>query len=85
MDEPTAGLDIVASAHIVELIRRAKSQNRAIIFSTHIMHEAQRLCDEILIIHNGMATRNGTIEKLRMETGIEDLDQIFLDSVGDLD
>lgn len=83
MDEPTSGLDILAASNIVDLIRRAKSQNRAVIFSTHIMHEAQKLCDEILIVHNGKSIRSGTIKKLQAETGIADLDEIFLSSVED--
>lgn len=82
MDEPTAGLDIIASANIVELIRRAKTQNRSVIFSTHIMHEAQKLCDEIVIIHDGKAVRSGTVESMISETGLEDLDRIFIKSVG---
>jgi sodium transport system ATP-binding protein len=81
MDEPTAGLDILASASIVEMIRNSKEQNRAVIFSTHMMHEAQKLCDEILIIHRGRKIRHGTIEAMRAETGIDDLDRIFIESV----
>lgn len=81
MDEPTAGLDILASASIVEMIRNSKEQNRAVIFSTHMMHEAQKLCDEILIIHRGRKIRHDTIEGMRAETGIDDLDRIFIESV----
>ncbi|MBD3168683.1 MAG: ATP-binding cassette domain-containing protein [candidate division Zixibacteria bacterium] len=81
MDEPTAGLDIIASANIVELIGRAKSMNRSVIFSTHIMHEAQKICDNIIIIDGGKLIREGSIEKLRAESGIHDLDEIFVNSV----
>ncbi len=81
MDEPTAGLDIAASANIIELIKRAKSQNRSVLFSTHVMHEARKLCDEILIIHRGKMVKSGTIEELKIETGEDDLDRIFMESV----
>ncbi len=81
MDEPTAGLDIIASENIVQLIYEAKSQNRAVIFSTHMMYEAQKVCDEIIIIHRGKLIRSGSIDKMRSETGMEDLDNIFIESI----
>ncbi|MCP4631594.1 MAG: ATP-binding cassette domain-containing protein [candidate division Zixibacteria bacterium] len=81
MDEPTSGLDIISSANIIELIRRSKSENSSVLFSTHMMYEAQKLCDEIIIIHKGMVVKHGTINNLREHFGIDDLDQIFINSI----
>jgi len=46
-----------------------------------MMYEAQKLCDEIIIIHRGMVVKHGTINNLREHFGIDDLDQIFVNSI----
>lgn len=59
-DEPTAGLDVMTSRRIVELIRSCKNEGKTVLFSTHIMGEVQTLCDDIAIIHRGRIYFNGT-------------------------
>jgi len=83
LDEPTLGLDVVTSRAIVEFIRAAKSDGKAVIFSTHHMHEAARLCDTIGVIHEGRMKRLATLTDLKREYATEDLDTIFLRIIED--
>jgi len=84
LDEPTLGLDVITSKNIIQFIRRSKDENKCILFSTHIMHEAEKLCDEIAIIHRGKILAAGTLEKLQSETRLKDLDEVFVKLVGSL-
>lgn len=76
-DEPTVALDIMVARSVIEFIERVKSENRCIIFSTHIMSEAERLCDECCIIDQGQVLVIGTLENLRADSGKERLEDIF--------
>jgi sodium transport system ATP-binding protein len=78
MDEPTTGLDVLASKDIVEFIIRSRDAGKCIIFSTHIMSEAERLCDDIAIIHRGRIIAAGTVDQLRRETGETKVEDVFL-------
>ncbi len=82
LDEPTLGLDVITSRNIIQFIRKAKEENKCILFSTHIMHEAEKLCDEIAIIHRGRILTVGTLEELRHKAGLEDLDEVFVKFIG---
>ena len=77
-DEPTSGLDILTARNIVSFVRDCKAKGKCVLFSTHIMREAERLADRIVIIHRGMVLANGTLEEFRAETGQIDLDDIFV-------
>lgn len=59
-DEPTAGLDVMTSRRIVELIRSCKDEQKTVLFSTHIMSDVQLLCDDIAIIHEGRLFFSGS-------------------------
>jgi sodium transport system ATP-binding protein len=83
LDEPTIGLDVVTSRGIIESIRKSKQADKCILFSTHVMWEAQKLCDDIAIIHQGKILEVGTLEQLRGKTGLDDLDDIFVKIVGE--
>ncbi|MGB2805404.1 MAG: ATP-binding cassette domain-containing protein [Candidatus Zixiibacteriota bacterium] len=83
LDEPTIGLDVVTSRGIIESIRESKQADKCILFSTHVMWEAQKLCDDIAIIHRGRILEVGTLEQLRAKTGLDDLDDIFVKIVGE--
>ncbi len=61
-DEPTAGLDVIASKGIISLIREFREAGKTIIFSTHIMSEVSLLSDDLAIIHKGRLLYNGTYE-----------------------
>lgn len=77
-DEPTSGLDILTARNIVAFIRECKSRGKCVLFSTHIMREAERLADRIVMIHRGEIMAEGSLEELRQRTGQTDLDDIFV-------
>jgi sodium transport system ATP-binding protein len=83
LDEPTIGLDVVTSRGIIDFIRESQQADKCILFSTHVMWEAQKLCDDIAIIHKGKILEVGTLDQLRAKTGLEDLDDIFVKIVGE--
>jgi sodium transport system ATP-binding protein len=80
-DEPTSGLDILTARNIVSFIRDCKMQGKCVLFSTHIMREAERLADRIVMIHEGKVLTQGTLEALRTDSGVSDLDDIFVFNV----
>lgn len=80
-DEPTSGLDVMAARSIVQFIRQCRDQNKTVIFSSHIMSEVEKLCDRIGIIHNGKLLREGTLGELRAQSGLADLEEIFVQTV----
>jgi sodium transport system ATP-binding protein len=83
LDEPTAALDVVSGQFIVEAIRRKRAEGRAILFSTHIMSEAETLCDRILFIHEGRITESGRLNEILARTGCTNLTDAFLSRVRD--
>jgi sodium transport system ATP-binding protein len=80
-DEPTAGLDVLASQTVMEFIEGRREAGKTVVFSTHIMSEAERLCDRIAVIHNGQLAAIGTLDELRTMTGQDRLEAVFLDLV----
>ncbi len=83
LDEPTAGLDVLASRTIVNFIHDYREKGRTILFSTHQMHEVEKLCDRLALIHKGQIVFQGTTEEMRNESDI-DLDEAFLRLVGEI-
>ena len=64
-DEPTVGLDVLNALDVQETISELRAEGKTIIFSTHIMSEAERLCDQIAIIHGGHILACDTLAALR--------------------
>ena len=77
-DEPTVGLDVLNALDVQETISELRSEGKTIIFSTHIMSEAERLCDRIAIIHGGRILASNTLAGLRESTGQHYLEDIFV-------
>ncbi|HXH61272.1 MAG TPA: ATP-binding cassette domain-containing protein [Fimbriimonadaceae bacterium] len=82
LDEPTAGLDVVISQTIMEFIEEQREQGRTIVFSTHVMSEAERLCDNIAVIHDGSICGEGTLEQILQAANTDRLESAFLKMVG---
>jgi sodium transport system ATP-binding protein len=82
LDEPTSGLD-VPTAHVVEsYIRDARGAGKCIVLSTHVMEEAEYLCDRIAVIYQGRIRALGTMDDLRSMTGKNRLREIFIELLG---
>ena len=77
-DEPTVGLDVLNALDVQETIGELRTEGKTIIFSTHIMSEAERLCDRIAIIHAGQILATDTLAGLREVTGQHYLEDIFV-------
>jgi sodium transport system ATP-binding protein len=77
-DEPTVGLDVLNALDMQKVIAELRGEGKTIIFSTHIMSEAERLCDRIAIIHRGRIHACDTLEALRAATGKRYLEDIFV-------
>lgn len=77
LDEPTSGLDVLAASTTLEFVDRARKHGKCVLFSTHIMSEAERLCDRIAVIHGGAIRAVGTLAELRAATGQHYLEDVF--------
>jgi sodium transport system ATP-binding protein len=77
-DEPTVALDVLNALDLREIIANLRDEGKAILFSTHVMSEAEQLCDRIAIIHHGRILATGTLEELREATGLHYLEEIFV-------
>jgi sodium transport system ATP-binding protein len=77
-DEPTVGLDVLNALEMQRVISELRTEGKTIIFSTHIMSEAERLCDRIAIIHRGRIHACDTLDALRTATGERYLEDIFI-------
>jgi sodium transport system ATP-binding protein len=82
LDEPTTALDVISGRFIVETIRRMKAAGKAILFSTHIMGEAEYLCDRIALLHEGALVDEGTLGELLERSGCANLTDTFLAAIG---
>jgi ABC-2 type transport system ATP-binding protein len=65
LDEPTNGLDPVATRALLELIRQTAAAGTAVFYSTHLLDQAQRLCHRVGILHRGALAALGTPDELR--------------------
>ncbi len=77
-DEPTVGLDVLNAIEMQKVIAELRAEGKAVIFSTHIMSEAEKLCDRIAIIHRGRIHACDTLARLREATGQRYLEDIFV-------
>ncbi len=80
-DEPTLGLDVMTARTIVQFIRDCRQQGKTVIVSTHVMSEAEKLCDRIGIIDRGRLLVEGTLAELRTQFGATELEDIFVRAV----
>jgi sodium transport system ATP-binding protein len=76
-DEPTVGLDVLVARALLETIAELRDHGKCIVFSTHIMREAEKLCDRLAIIHRGHILAEGTLEELRDRYDEQDLEELF--------
>ncbi len=83
-DEPTTGLDVMTARTIIGFISDCRDRGKTVIFSTHIMSEVERLCDNIGIIHGGKLLEEGTVTQLRAKHNEHNLEEIIVKVVGPL-
>ena len=78
LDEPTNGLDVMTTRTVRNLITDLAGEGVTIVFSSHLMHEVARLCDEIVIISRGLVVAHGTTDEIRHAAGEENLEDAFV-------
>ena len=77
LDEPTVGLDPLLRRDLWDTFHRLAQENRTVLVSSHVMDEAER-CDELLLLRDGNLLAAGTLPELLRRTGAHDLDEAFL-------
>lgn len=77
-DEPTAGLDVLASQTVLSFMQKSESLGKCVVFSTHRMNEAEKLCKRAVIIHHGKVIADDTIDSFKNKTGSKDLEDAFM-------
>jgi sodium transport system ATP-binding protein len=79
LDEPTNGLDVVATRALREALRMLRDETgKCIVFSTHIMQEVERLCDHVIVVSHGRRVAEGTVESLCAQAGCTDFEEAFV-------
>jgi sodium transport system ATP-binding protein len=79
LDEPTNGLDVLATRALRETLRRLRDdEGKCIVFSTHIMQEVERLCDQVVVVAQGRTVAAGTVAELSASTGQADFEDTFV-------
>jgi ABC-2 type transport system ATP-binding protein len=81
LDEPMTGLDPSAAFELKSMMRTHADEGNCVLFSTHVLEVAEKLCDRILIINHGKDLYQGTVEDLEKSYSGEDLEQIFIDMI----
>jgi len=83
LDEPTNGLDVMATRAVREVIRALSKEGHCVVFSSHVMQEVSALCDRIVVIAHGRVVANGTPDELREQTGEQNLEDAFVALTGE--
>ena len=78
-DEPTNGLDIVTARSVTDYLKKLRDEGKLVIVSTHIMSEAEKLCDRIGVIIDGKKVAEGTLAELLERTHTDDLEDAFFE------
>ena len=81
LDEPSNGLDVMATRSLRELILRLRDDGRCVLFSSHVMQEVAALCDDIVIIANGQVAIDDSADGIRNRTGCDDLEEAFVRAI----
>jgi sodium transport system ATP-binding protein len=83
LDEPTASLDVMSTRNVRAVIERFRAEGRCVLISTHLMDEAQRLCDRVAIIHKGQLQSIGTPSQIAAMAGAPNLEEALVRIVGE--
>lgn len=81
LDEPTNGLDVLATRALRDTLRHLRSPAggaKCIVFSSHIMQEVERLCDEVVVVAHGRTVAEGTVAQLLQRTQQSDFEEAFV-------
>ena len=83
LDEPMTGLDPTAAFQLKAMMKEHAEKGNAVLFSTHVLEVAEKLCDRIIIINHGKSLFQGTVDELKEKNPGQDLEAIFIKMVGE--
>jgi len=78
LDEPTNGLDVLTTRAVRTLLLTLKAQGKVIVFSSHLMHEVDHLCDRAIVVAKGKVVASGTLSELKQKTGTDTFEDAFV-------
>lgn len=82
LDEPATGLDVLVRRDFLEsIIQLIQQEGRTVLFSSHLLHEVERVADQVVIIEQGRLVESGNVEELKLRTGLS-LEESFVEAVG---
>jgi sodium transport system ATP-binding protein len=84
-DEATSGLDVLVARALLKTVAELREQGKCVLFSTHIMREAEKLCDRLAIVHRGKILAEGALEELRDRHDQRDLEELFFQLISQHD
>ena len=82
LDEPSNGLDVIATRTLRDFLRQLKVEGRCVLFSSHIMQEVAALCDRVVVIAKGKVVADAAPDALRAQTGEASLEDAFVKLIG---
>jgi len=85
LDEPTNGLDVIATRGVRDFLRQEKARGKCVLFSSHVMQEVSAICDHIIVIHDGRVRASGTEAELLEQTGQPNLEDAFVSLISQTD
>ncbi len=83
MDEPTNGLDPMATRTFLELVQRYVEGGTGVLYSTHLLDQAEKICDRCVVMNRGKLVAEGTVEFLKKESGVTTLEEVFFAVTGE--
>lgn len=82
LDEPTTGLDPIGRNEVLSIMKSLSKKGKTVLFSTHILSDVEKICDNVGIINEGLLILEGRPEDIKRENGAKDLDELFLKVAG---
>jgi len=83
LDEPTNALDVVSGRFLLDAIRKERQRGKAILFSTHVLGDAEALCDRVVLLHKGRVLDEGPVPEVIARAHAHTLTDAFLARIGD--
>lgn len=78
LDEPTAGLDVMATRRLRGVLRNLRDEGYCLVFSTHVMQEVEQLADSVIVMHDGLSLVQASVPTLFAQTGEATMEEVFV-------
>ena len=78
LDEPSSGLDVAAARALRQTLRELAARGHCVLVSTHLMHEVEQLCDQVVMLADGQVVASGALSELLARSGASDAEEAFI-------